>query len=315
MKRREFLTHAGAAAFAGLAAPSIVPSSVFGKSAPGNRITVGMIGTGRQAIHVNLKNGFLQLPNCQVVAVNDVDSWRMDLAATVIQETYSKADSKFKGVKKYHDYRELIADKTIDAVMVSTPDHWHAPAGIAAALAGKHVAMEKALSISYSHSKALIEAVKAKGVANRLDSEFRSLRAFQRAVEIVHNRVIGDLKHVTVGVPGELNGSAVGPQPEMAIPKALNYDMWLGPAPWAPYHKDRCLYSFRFISDYSGGNVTNLGAHMIGANVTEMIAEMVVARKLETTGQEIIKAVHPHPTMSEAIMEAAAAAYGEVIHI
>lgn len=271
MKRREFLTHAGAAAFAGLAAPSIVPSSVFGKNAPSHRITVGMIGTGRQAIHVNLKNGFLQLPNCQVVAVNDVDSWRMDLAATVIQETYSKADSNFQGVKKYHDYRELIADKTIDAVMVSTPDHWHAPAGIAAALAGKHVAMEKALSISYSHSKALIEAVKAKGVANRLDSEFRSLRAFQRAVEIVHNRIIGELKHVTVGVPGELNGSAVGPQPEMAIPKALNYDMWLGPAFVAAYTQKRVhdpgtidtRPGWLRIDDYCNGMITNWGAHLV----------------------------------------------------
>ena len=293
MNRREFLIQAGAAAVGSIAAPVIVPSSVFGKHAPSERITVGMIGTGRQAVHVNLKNGFLQLPNCQVIAVNDVDAWRMDLAATVINEAYSKASKKFQGVKKYADYRELIASKKIDAVMVSTPDHWHAPAGIAAALAGKHVAMEKALSISYSHSKAIIAAAKAKGVAHRLDSEFRSLRAFQRAVEIVHNRMIGELHHVAVGVPGELNGSAVGPQPEMAVPKTLNYDMWLGPAFPAPYTQSRVhdpatidtRPGWLRIDDYCNGMITNWGAHLVDIALWGMKREYELPVKVKGSGR------------------------------
>jgi predicted dehydrogenase len=291
MKRREFLA-CSAAALGAFGAPTIVPSTVFGKHAPGNRITVGMIGTGRQAVHVNLKNGFLQLPNCQVIAVNDVDAWRMDLAANVINEAYAKPDKKYSGVKKYSDYRQLLANKDIDAVMVTTPDHWHVPAGIAAALAGKHVSVEKALSISYSHSRALIEAVKTKGMVNRLDSEFRSLRAFQRAVEIVHNGVIGDLKHVTVGVPGELNGSAVGPQPEMAIPNELDYDMWLGPAFPAPYTRARVhdpntidtRPGWLRIDEYCNGMITNWGAHLVDIALWGMKREYELPVKAKGTG-------------------------------
>ena len=172
-----------------LIAPTIVPSTVFGKSAPSNKINIGMIGVGRQAVSINLKNGFLKLDNCRVVAINDVDSWRLENAANVINTAYSSAAGA--GVKTFNDYREVIAHKGVDAIMISTPDHWHAPAGIAAALAGKHVSVEKALSVSYSHSRALIEAVKFKGVHNRLDSEFRSLPHFWKTIEIVHNEVIG----------------------------------------------------------------------------------------------------------------------------
>ena len=157
MNRKEFIKRSGIATVGGLIIPTIVPSTVFGKNAPGNRINIGMIGVGRQAVSANLKNGFLKLDNCQVIAINDVDSWRMENAAKVINQAYaSKTGIKYSGVKSYNDYRELIANKEVDAVMVSTADHWHAPAGIAAALAGKHVSIEKALSVSYSHSLSLI---------------------------------------------------------------------------------------------------------------------------------------------------------------
>ncbi|MEF8985489.1 MAG: Gfo/Idh/MocA family oxidoreductase, partial [Bacteroidales bacterium] len=233
--RREFLKKSSAIAAGTLILPSVVPSTVLGKSAPGNQINVGMIGTGRQAVNVNLKNGFLKQGNCRVVAVNDVDSWRMNLAAKVVNDAYSNAGKSYKGVKKYDDYRDLISDKDVDAVMISTTDHWHAPATIAAALAGKHVCMEKAFTVAPAHGNAVVEAVKKKGVANRLDSEFRSIREMNRAVEMVHNGLIGELVEVEVGVPGELSGSAVGPQENMPVPDDLNYDMWLGPAFPAPY--------------------------------------------------------------------------------
>ena len=157
----------------------------------------------------------------------------------IVNDAYSKGDPGYKGVKAYADYRDLIHDAGIDAVMISTTDHWHAPATIAAALAGKHVCMEKAFTIAPMHGKAVVEAVKAKGVVSRLDSEFRSLRPFNRAVEIVHNGLIGPLKEVVVGVPRELSGTSVGPQETMPIPKELNYDMWIGPAFPAPYTQQR----------------------------------------------------------------------------
>jgi myo-inositol 2-dehydrogenase/D-chiro-inositol 1-dehydrogenase len=268
--RRDFIKKSSMISAGAIIAPMIVPSSVFGKTAPSNQINVGMVGTGRQAVQANLKNGFLKLDNCRVIATNDVDSWRMNLATQVINDAYTKGGKKYDGVKQYDDYRELIANKDVDAVMVSTTDHWHAPATIAAALAGKHVAMEKAFSVAPMHAKAVIEAVKAKGVIGRLDSEFRSIREMNRAVELVHNKAIGDLVEVEVGVPGELNGSALGPQETMPIPKELNYDMWLGPAFPAPYtmqrvHEPGTIGSrpgWLRISDYCNGMITNWGAHL-----------------------------------------------------
>ncbi|MCD6354707.1 MAG: Gfo/Idh/MocA family oxidoreductase [Prolixibacteraceae bacterium] len=268
--RRDFLKKSSAFAAGAVILPTIVPSTVFGRTAPSNQINVGMVGTGRQAVHANLKNGFLKLDNCRVIAVNDVDSWRMENAAKVVNNAYSSSRKNYKGVKKYDDYRDLIANKEVDAVMISTVDHWHAPATIAAALAGKHVSMEKAFTIAPMYGKAVVEAVKLKGVTGRLDSEFRTIREFNRAVELVHNKVIGNLISVEVGVPGELNGSALGPQETMPVPKELNYDMWLGMAFPAPYtmqrvHEPGTINSrpgWLRISDYCNGMITNWGAHL-----------------------------------------------------
>ena len=291
MNRKEFIKRNGVVALGGLIVPTIVPSSVFGKSAPSNKINVGMIGVGRQAVSANLNNGFLKLDNCRVVAINDVDSWRLENAATVIDKAYSSKTGG--GVKTYNDYRELIAHKGVDAIMVSTPDHWHAPAGIAAALAGKHVSVEKALSVSFSHSHALIEAVKFKGVHNRLDSEFRSLPHFWKTIEIVHNEVIGKLKSVKVGVPSELSGSAVGPQPEMEIPKELNYDMWLGTAFPAPFTRTRVHDPHTIETrpgwlrneDYSNGMITNWGAHLCDIALWGMKKELELPVSISGTGK------------------------------
>lgn len=293
MNRKEFIKRSGIATIGGLTIPTIVPSSVFGKNAPSNLITIGMIGVGRQAVNANLKNGFLKLDNCQVIAINDVDSWRMENAAKVINDVYaSKTGINYSGVKSYDDYRELIANKGIDAVMVSTTDHWHAPAGIAAALAGKHVSIEKALSVSYSHSKALIEAVKLKGVANRLDSEFRSIDYFWKTIEIVHNGVIGKLTNVNVGVPPEDSGSALGHQSEMDIPKELNYDMWLGPAFPTPYTVNRVHDRYTIDTrpgwlrneDYSNGMITNWGAHLCDIALWGMRKEYELPVSVAGTG-------------------------------
>lgn len=268
MNRRTFLKQASLAS-GGALMFHIVPASVLGKNSPGNRINIGMVGTGRQAVGVNFP-GFAALPDCRVVAINDVDAWRMDQAEQRIVQTYAKKGLDAAAPKKYHDYRELIHDQDVDAVMISTADHWHAPQTIAAALIGKPVCMEKAFSVAAMHAKAVVDAVKAKQVANRLDSEFRSLRSFSRAVELVHNGVIGKLTEVVVGVPEELNGSAIGPQPTMPIPKELNYDMWLGPAFPAPYtlkrvHSPKKLNTrpgWLRIKDYCNGMITNWGAHL-----------------------------------------------------
>jgi len=268
--RRSFIKKSSLAATGAFGVPYILPSSVFGKNAPSNRINVGMIGTGRQAIGVNLKQGFLTLDNCRVVAVCDVDRWRMELGAKTVNDAYSESGKSYNGVSQYEDYRELINDKNVDAVMISSTDHWHTPQTIAAALAGKHVCMEKAFTIAPMHGEAVVEAVKKTGVTGRLDSEFRSLPAFHRAVELAHNNRIGKISEVQVGVPPELSGEAMGPQETMPVPEELNYDLWLGPAFPAPYTLARVHDPGKInsrpgwlrIEDYCNGMITNWGAHL-----------------------------------------------------
>ena len=151
MKRRSFIK-TGSMAAAALGFPTIVPSSVFGQNAPSNRITVAMIGTGRQGYGQNLQGakvenvpGMLDIPDAQVVAVCDVDTWRLEQARTLVDGRYgkSKGQDSYKGCAAYRDFREVLARKDIDAVMISAPDHWHTTMGIMAARAGKHVSCEK----------------------------------------------------------------------------------------------------------------------------------------------------------------------------
>jgi len=216
----------------------------------------------------------------------------MKNASNIINESYSTAGKKYEGVKEYDDYRELIANKDVDAVMISTTDHWHAHQSVHAALAGKHVCMEKAFTVAPAWGPAVVEAVKQQGVANRLDSEFRSLRPMNRAVELVHNGLIGELVEVEVGVPGELNGSAIGPQLTMPVPGELNYDMWLGTAFPAPYTlkrvHDRNTIDTRpgwlRISDYCNGMITNWGAHLNDIAMWGMKKEYELPVSVEGTG-------------------------------
>jgi predicted dehydrogenase len=227
------------------------------------------------------------------VAVNDVDRWRMEQAQRAANTVYGERFGQtYRGVRSYTDYRELLADEAIDAVMISTPDHWHVPMGIAAARAGKAVSMEKALSICTSHSQALVAAVQEQGVAHRLDSEFRSLRNFQQAVEIVHNGLLGEVKEVVVGVPAPLNGSAVGPQPDMPVPEELDYDQWLGPAFPAPYTLKRVHHRHTLnarpgwmrIDDYCNGMITNWGAHLLDIALWGLRKEKEAPQRIAGTG-------------------------------
>jgi len=269
--RRGFLARTAAGASAAVALPTIVPSSVFaadGTVAPGNRIGVGMIGVGRQTVAYNLKS-FLNSPDTQVVALCEVDAWRLENAHKNVQKHYAdkRRDGEFKGCSVYGDFNELLAHKDVDAVMVSTPDHWHVPQSLAAVNAGKDVCCEKPLTRTIAEGRALSDAVRQHKRVFRTDSEFRSKPNFHRACELVRNGRIGRIHTIRVGVPA--GDVACGPQPEMPVPEELDYQRWQGPAPRAPYTEKRVHPRHGYgrpgwmrVLHYCDGMITNWGTHL-----------------------------------------------------
>lgn len=255
--RRDFLR--GAAAIAGATAgfPYIVPSSALGKDeniSPSNRIAMGFIGVGDHGRGVNLTN-FLGNADAQAVAVCDVDSNNLSIARDMVNRKYGNNDCA-----TYKDFREVLARDDIDAVMISTPDHWHVPIAIAAAKAGKDVECEKP-TLTVREGRILVDTMKRYGRIFQWSTEDRAVYEYHRMCELVRNGRIGKVHTIRVELPSGPN--TPGDPTPMPVPKELDYDMWLGPAPWAPYNKDRCHWNFRWVLDYSGGMLTDWGAHLL----------------------------------------------------
>lgn len=254
-----------------IAMPSVVPASVIGKNAPSNRINIAAIGCGRQMVSPNIPQ-MLKSEHSQIVAVCDVDSWRLANAHKQVNDFYSKQKGvAYNGCKAYSDYRKILENRDIDAVMLSLPDHWHVPMAIQAARAGKHISLEKPISTCIEHGRKLVEAVNKYKVITRNDSEFRTLPKMMRAVELVRNGRIGSIQKIFVGVPPDMNGSALLPQLTMPVPEELNYDMWLGPAWEAPYTEKRVHAIKAYgrpgwmrVDSYCNGMISNWGAHLMG---------------------------------------------------
>jgi predicted dehydrogenase len=242
MHRRKFIKSSGAAALVA-AAPLFVPSSAFGAN---DRIITGHIGVGGQG-NANLK-GFL----INAAAVCDVDRGHATATAKKVDEAGNKCEV-------FSDYRRLLDRKDIDAVVISTPDHWHALTTIHACQAGKDVYCEKPLSLTIAEGRKMVAAARANKRIVQTGSQQRSAPEFRRACELVRNGALGKLNTILVGIP-KCN-HAGEPVPDTDPPSGLDYDMWLGPAPQRPYNEKRVHYFFRFFWDYSGGQMTNFGAH------------------------------------------------------
>ncbi|HEC04231.1 MAG TPA: Gfo/Idh/MocA family oxidoreductase [Phycisphaerales bacterium] len=255
--RRALLKKAGGIAETIIALPYLVPGSALGASggvAASNRITVGFIGTGGHGRAVNLKN-FLGNADAQAVAVCDVDSNQRNLAIEMVNKKYGNTDCA-----TYSDFREVLARDDIDAVMISTPDHWHVPISIAAAKAGKDIECEKP-TLTIAEGRELCNVMKRYGRVFQWSTEDRAVDVYHRMCELVRNGRIGKIHTIRVELPAGPNTPG-NPKP-MPIPKGFDYDMWLGPAPWVPYTKDRIHWNFRWIMDYSGGQLTDWGAHLL----------------------------------------------------
>ncbi len=238
LSRRRFIRVSAAGV---LAVPAILPSSVFGQSAPSNLIHVGQIGCGRIANEMDMPGILKHYNAARIVAVCDLDSKRLARAKERVERHYAdKTGARAPlEVKSYGDYRELLKDPAIDAVAISTPDHWHAELIMAATLAGKDVYVQKPLSMTLSEGRIVSDILREKKCAFQIGSQQRSdapWPQFRRGVELVRNGRIGTLHTVRVGLPTDPAGQV---EKEMPVPPHLNYEMWLGCTPLAPYTENR----------------------------------------------------------------------------
>jgi hypothetical protein len=248
--RRNFLKGAACA----VAAPLVLPASVLrGANTPSKRITTAHIGVGGQGGGV--LGGFLGVDSCQVLAVCDPYQERREARAEAVDKRYGA-----KGCRAYTDFREVLARDDIDAVVVATPDHWHVPISLAAVRAGKDVYCEKPLGLSIEQNKALRTAVHQHGAIFQYGTQQRCFSTHCGfACELVRNGYVGEIKAVHVIAPNGARGGNPVPQP---VPEGLDYDLWLGPAPVAPYTTDRVIGGGRWhIYDYAIGFIAGWGAH------------------------------------------------------
>jgi len=275
--RRTFLrTTAGAvgvlaAAQAGLPAVAI---GAAGRPSPSERITIGCIGVGGHGTNRNLA-GFLGQKDAQVVAVCDVDRNHLTRAKGIADKRYGNKDCA-----TYGDFCDVLGREDIDAVMISTPDHWHVLMSVMALRAGKDVQCEKP-TLTIDEGKILVKTVRERDKVFQTSTEDRSVSIYHNLAELVRNGRVGELKTIRVRLPQQ-PGHAGNPTPQ-PVPKHLDWDMWLGPAPWAEYTKDRVHFNFRWVSDYSGGIIPDWGTHLFDtaqwANDTERTGPIEISGK------------------------------------
>ncbi|HUS71454.1 MAG TPA: Gfo/Idh/MocA family oxidoreductase [Sedimentisphaerales bacterium] len=261
ISRRQFLGKAAGTVVGAISFPYIVPSSVLGQAgsvAPSNRITMGCIGIGWQG--GSNMNSFLGHKDCQIIAACDVDKNHLQGAVNRINGRYKNKDCSV-----YHDFRELLARDDIDAVSLGLPDHWHAVPAVAAAKSGKDIFGEKPLSHNLKEGRAMCDAVKRYGRVWQTGSWQRSQSHFRQACELVINGRVGKVHTVEVGLPsghsdfgGTKGQEGIGPPPA-----ELDYDFWIGPAPYSPYCPARVHKNWRWHLDLGGGQLMDWIGHHV----------------------------------------------------
>jgi predicted dehydrogenase len=248
MKRREFLRNLTILT----AGVTLTANRVSGAN---ERLNLGFIGLGNRGDQV--LDAFLAHSDAQVTAVCDLYQPYMDFACKKISEKHGNIPKQFK------DYRKLLEQKDIDAVVICTPDHWHALQTIHAAQAGKDVYVEKPLSLTIHEGRQMVKAIEKYNRICQVGIHRRSVPVCAEAAELVRSGYIGK---VTVARSFHIQNEwpkGIGNPPNSEPPADLNWDEWLGPAPKVPYNKNRTFYRFRWFYDYSGGQVTNFGVHYI----------------------------------------------------
>ena len=234
--RRRFLKTTVISTAGAFVAPLIVPSSVFGTNAPNNRINIGAIGCGRISRDHDMP-GLFKADDARIIAVCDLDSKRLAEAKQFVSEHYTqKYGIPYTDVRTYDSYLELLENKSIDAIVVSTPDHHHAKITIDAVYAGKDVYVQKPMSLTISEGRAISNAVHSTGRIFQHGTQQRSFAQFRIASELIRNGRIGQLKTVEIRKASDPPG---GETKEMPVPSNLNYDAWIGQTPWVYYTEER----------------------------------------------------------------------------
>jgi len=292
MERRNFIKKTSVASATTFLAPTILPSGIFGKTTANKKINIGQIGCGRIARDHDMP-GVMQYDNARLIAVCDVDSKRMNDAKILVETYYNKklGSNKVVDVKMYGDYKELLENKDIDAVVISTPDHWHAQPAIEAALAGKDIYLQKPTSLTVEEGRVLSDIIQKKGTILQVGTQQRSMAQFRIAAELVRNGRIGKLHTVKVGLPGDPSGPEAS---KMPLPSNLNYDMWLGQTPLMDYteiavhpKEDYSRPGWLRIEQFGAGMITGWGQHHYDSAAWGMDTEL--------TGPVSVQAVAEFP--------------------
>lgn len=262
--RRAFLKSGLVSIIAAAVVPQIVPARLFGARAPSNRVTLGFVGVGLQGHDVNLKS-FLHEEDCVARVVCDVFKSRATRAKETVDTHYGNRDCLTS-----YDFREVLARPDLDAIVISTPDHWHVPMSILALEAGKHVLCEKP-TLTIEEGRRLVEATKRSGRVFATALEDRAVIQYHMLAEAVRNGAIGELRHMEVG----LRTKPIYPREDPApVPPDLDWDLWLGPAPFRPYSPSITQEQvWRQIRDFSGGTLTDWGAHLVDTAQVANFAE------------------------------------------
>lgn len=271
-------------------APLVLPSRLFGATAPSNQITMGFIGVGGHGRRVNLTS-FLSEPDCRVLAVCDTYFDRRQIARKQVNERYGNTDCT-----TIADFRELLARPDLDAVAISTPDHWHVPMTEMALDAGKMVFCEKP-TLTIAEGRALADRVKREGAVFCTGLEDRSVMHYFMLAQAVRNGAIGELQHIQVGLPIKPIYPVEEPTP---VPPGFDYNMWLGPAPYRPHTANLSHPQvWRQIRDFSGGSLTDWGAHLIDTAQVGNFAEDTAPVSVSGRGVIPAEAVNSVPQTYE----------------
>jgi predicted dehydrogenase len=279
--RRRFLGGAAAA----LAAPYVVAGTALGmngRAAASERITIGGIGLGSRG-NDHLRT-FLSRGETQVVAVCDPIDSKREAARKQAEDRYAgdAGRGSYKGCLATPDFREILARPDVDAVYITAPENWHALMAIAAAKAGKDMYCEKALSLTVAEGRAVVEAIRRHGRIFQIGTQQRSDRRFRFACELARNGYLGKVHTVKIAVPG---GRVLPNAPPKPVPPGLDYELWLGPAPWTPYNDLKCSFNWYFIYDYCAGWIQSWGVHHIDIAVWGMPS--LAASTLEVEGTAV----------------------------